>query len=45
MSGTAAPIARVLPSTRVMDRGATDLPGKLCFFFLCLFTVAIYARP
>ncbi|MGH9573465.1 MAG: O-antigen ligase family protein [Candidatus Acidiferrales bacterium] len=45
MSGAAAPIARVVASARVMDRAATDVPGKLCFFFLCLFTVAIYARP
>ena len=45
MSGAAAPIARFGASARVIDRAAMDVPGKLCFFFLCLFTVAIYARP
>ena len=45
MSGTVAPVERVAPAARVGCREATDSSGKACFFFLCLFTVAIYARP
>ncbi len=45
MSGTVAPIGRAVPMGRAVPREAADNPGKVCFFFLCLFTVAIYARP
>lgn len=45
MSGTVAPIEGMVPAARIAKRETTDTPGKVCFFFLCLFTVAIYARP
>ncbi len=45
MSGTAASIERMLPAAQAAGLEGSDSPGKLCFFFLCLFTVAIYGRP
>jgi O-antigen ligase len=41
-------IATTQPSIsfgRSTDRCESIVPAKACFFFLCLFTVAIYARP
>lgn len=40
-----APIEAVIPAARFAQHKDSILPAKACFFFLCLFTVAIYARP
>jgi O-antigen ligase len=45
MSGNIASIERMVPAARLLESEASGSPGKLCFFFLCLFTVAIYGRP
>lgn len=40
-----AQIQAAVPAARFAQRNESTVPAKVCFFFLCLFTVAIYARP
>lgn len=39
------PIGVAIPAAGFVRRDEKIVPGRVCFCFLCLFTVAIYARP